>query len=233
MFSQTARFYDIVYGFKDYEGEAARITELIRARAPHAQSLLDTACGTGRHLEYLAQTFAAEGLDVDPRLLEVARARVPGVPLHEGNLVDFDLGRTFDAVTCLFSSIGYVRRPHYLRRAVKRLATHVAPGGVLIIEPWLAPSDYRVGHHSVLVAEGDGVSIARVAVAEREGDLSRMDMNYLIATDAGVEHAVERHELGLFTEAHYTGALTTAGLSVEHDPEGLIGRGLYIGTRAW
>ena len=76
------------------------------------------------------------------------------------------------------------------------------------------------------------MSIARVAVAEREGDLSRMDMNYLIATDAGVEHAVERHELGLFTDAHYTGALATAGLGVEHDPEGLIGRGLYIGMRA-
>jgi len=231
VFSQTARIYDVVYGFKDYSGEAARVSSLIAERAPAARSLLDAACGTGRHLEHLAQSWDAEGLDVDPELLRVARARLPGVTLHEADLVDFDLGTTYDAVTCLFSSIGYMRRPHYLRRAVDRLAAHLAPGGVLIIEPWLSPEAYVVGHHSVHVAQGDGMSIARVAVAEREGDLSRMDMNYLIATDDGVEHLVERHELGLFTHAHYSGALEAAGLTVEHDPEGLIGRGLYIATR--
>jgi hypothetical protein len=34
--------------------------------------------------------------------------------------------------------------------------------------------------------------------------------------------------MALFTDEEYRQAFDAAGLSVEHDPEGLIGRGLYI-----
>lgn len=34
----------------------------------------------------------------------------------------------------------------------------------------------------------------------------------------------------LFNDGQYREALVAAGLSVEHEPEGLMGRGLYIGT---
>ena len=43
-----------------------------------------------------------------------------------------------------------------------------------------------------------------------------------------VEHFVEHHELALFTREEHLAAFRAAGLQVEHDEEGLIGRGLYI-----
>jgi ubiquinone/menaquinone biosynthesis C-methylase UbiE len=104
MFSRSADLYDALYAtFKDYADEAARLRELI---GPDARTLLDVACGTGAHLELLREHYEVVGLDLDPELLAIARGRLPGVELVEGDMTGFDLGRRFDAVACLFSSIG-------------------------------------------------------------------------------------------------------------------------------
>ena len=79
------------------------------SRARPARALLDVACGTGKHLERLAQDHSVEGMDLDAALLELALRRLPGVPLHQADMTSFELGRRFDAVVCLFSSIGYVK----------------------------------------------------------------------------------------------------------------------------
>jgi hypothetical protein len=56
-------------------------------------------------------------------------------------------------------------------------------------------------------------------------------MHYLVGTADGVEQFEEHHELGLFTPEEMRSALEATGLTVEHDPDGLMGRGLWIGTR--
>jgi SAM-dependent methyltransferase len=76
-------------------------------------------------------------------MLEVAVGRLPGVPLHEVDMLTMDLGRRFDAVTCLFSSIGYAHTPERLQAAVATMARHLEPGGVLVLEPWLWPDMIR------------------------------------------------------------------------------------------
>ena len=57
-----------------------------------------------------------------------------------------------------------------------------------------------------------------------------MDFHYLVVTRAGAERFSEHHEAALFTREQYTAAFEAAGLAVERDEEGLIGRGLYLGT---
>ena len=229
MYELSAGIYDALYSFKDYAAESEMLHALIQEHAPGARTLLDVACGTGKHLEHLRAHYAVEGLDREPQFLAIARGRLPGVPLHEGDMVDFDLGRRFDAVTCLFSAIGYALTRDRLRAAVAAMARHLAPGGVLVVEPWLTPEAYRLPHVGGLYVDEPELKIARIDAPERIGDLSAMDMHYLVGTPAGVEHFVERHELGLFTQDAYMGAVASAGLEARHDPDGLIGRGLYLG----
>jgi SAM-dependent methyltransferase len=231
MYARSARFYDAIYGSKDYAGEAERIDREIQARKPGARTLLDVACGTGAHLAHLAGRYEAEGVDLSADQLAVARSRLPEVPLQVADMVELDLGRRFDAVVCLFSAIGYVGTVERLNRAVAAMARHLEPGGVLIVEPWLQPDVWQDGHLSSLFVDEDDIKIARMAVSQTENGLSVMEMEHLVGTvEDGVQHFVERHELGLFTVEQNVQAFRAAGLEVEHDPDGLIGRGLYIGV---
>lgn len=231
MFSETAQYYDTIYlAMKDYSAEADTLTAIIyQYRRSLGNRLLDVACGTGLHLSYLKQHFQVEGLDLDEQLLAIARQRNPEVPLHHADMTDFNLGRTFDVVTCLFSAIGYVKTLENLSRAVQCMAQTLVPGGVLLIEPWFTPETWRPGTVHARFINELNLKIARINTSFVDGRLSIMDMHYLIGTPEGTEHHGERHELGLFTTEEMRHALTTCGLEVTYDEEGLTGRGLYIG----
>jgi SAM-dependent methyltransferase len=232
VFTKTARFYDKIYAFKDYPAEVEQLTAVIHK---HLQSggnhLLDVACGTGKHVEYLKVHFDVEGLDINAELLDIARQRNPGVPFHQGDMVDFDLGYQFDAVTCLFSSIGYVKTLDNLKRAVACMARHLVDGGVLVIEPWFPPDDWHAPSVHLQITDEPELKIARMNTSFQEGRLSYFDLHYLIGTPEGTEHFVERHELGLFETEEMQVALEDAGLETTYDPEGLTGRGLFAGLK--
>ena len=230
MFARSARIYDAVYAWKDYGREAVRVHELVQARKPGAATLLDVACGTGAHLAELRRWYRCEGLDLDSDLLAVARERLPAVPIHEGDMRDFDLGRCFDAVTCLFSSIGYLLTVEALEAAVGAMARHLEPSGVLVVEPWLRPEAVVTPHVGAVFVDEPELKIARVDTIEVDGRTSSFDFHYLVGTPQGVEGFVEHHELGLFTREEQLAAFRAAGLQVEHDEEGLMGRGLYVGV---
>ena len=140
MFSKSAQIYDAVYSAKDYAGEARRLKTFIAEHKRSAgNTLLDIACGTGGHVPYLCDEYAYEGLDLDPQMLAIARERNPGIAFHQGDMVNFDLGRQFDVVTCLFSSIGYARSVAKLEQAMAAMARHLLPGGVLLVGPFFPP----------------------------------------------------------------------------------------------
>ena len=232
MFTATADLYDRFYASKDYPAEVDKLIAIIEARIPAARTLLDVACGTGRHLELLRRSYAVEGVDLDPGLLAVGRHRLPDVPLHEADMRDVDLGRTFDVVTCLFSSIGYAGTLDGLGRAAATLARHVRPGGILIVEPWFGPDTFDPHHMGyVLLVDEPELKAVRMNGSRLEGRTSIFDFHYLVERPGTVQHLTETHRLGLFTRDEYRGAFESAGLSLEHDEEGLMGRGLWIGTK--
>lgn len=231
-YTRHPELYDLEYSFKDYAAEAQQLERLVRERHPEAATLLDVACGTGKHLEHLRGHFACEGVDLDEGLLAVARTRVPDVPLHVGDMRDFDLGREFDVVTCLFSAIGFVGGPTGLTAAAGTLARHLAPGGILLVEPWFSPEAWIPGRPHLLTHEEPGLTLARVTLSGlRDERVSTTEMHYVLATSDGIEHFVEHHDPYLFTHDEMRAALEAAGLTAELDPEGLIGRGLWICRR--
>lgn len=230
-YDEMGGLYDRLYAWKDYAAEVECLFDVIRERHPEARSLLDAACGTGRHLELLGRQFKAEGFDLSPAQLEVARRRLPEMPLQLADLRSVALGRRFDVVTCLFGSLGYLRSVEELEGAVGNLAAHLEPGGLLLAEPWISPEAWREGTPHALFIDEPELKIARLNTSARRGRLSVLDLHHLVATPAGTRHFVEHHELLLSTREEQRTAFEKAGLEADFDERGLSGRGLWIARR--
>ena len=232
MYDDIARFYDELNSQKDYVDEARRITEVIRTHKPDAESLLDVACGTGRHLEYLRREFDVTGVDSSAAMLAQARARLPDVELVRADMTELALDQTFDAITCLFSAIGYVKTLDSLHTTLRQFSNHLERGGVAIIDPWIRPEDYEDGRVTAEVpVDRPDMKAVRTIVSSRRGRTSILNMQTLVATPRGTEHVSQILEHGLFSLAEHTAAFEAAGFDVEHEPVGLIGRGLYVGVK--
>ena len=230
MFTESAALYDLIYStFKNYAAETAALAALIRREHPRASTILDVACGTGEHARLLARDhgFAVDGLDLDPAFVRIARGKLRG-EVYEGDMTSFALPRRYDVVQCLFSSIGYVRTLDNVRRAFERFREHLAPAGIVLVEPWFAPGVMQHGRVSINTAEADDVRVARMAHTEVDGCVSRIRFEYLVGRASGIEHATEVHELGLFTTEEQLRAFEEAGLETRHDPVGVDGRGLFV-----
>ncbi|HET8990129.1 MAG TPA: class I SAM-dependent methyltransferase [Acidimicrobiales bacterium] len=230
MFSSSAPLYDAIYAAlgKDYAAESDELVALVARRRPSAMTWLDVACGTGAHLEYLCRRFDVVGVDLDPAMLACASERLPGVALYQADYRTLALGRTFDVVSCLFGSIGYAEGAADLRAAVGSMAAHLAPGGVLIVDAWLRPEEWRDGVVQVVVAEDGPRRIVRVGRSRLEGEHAHLEMHHLVADEGGVEYLVEHHDLTLFTPEAYESALRNAGLAPEVVAAPTPGRDRYV-----
>ncbi len=234
MFTKSTAFYDAIYAAmgKDYAREAQQLHAIIQEhkRSPGSR-LLDVACGTGAHIAELCKSYEVEGLDLDAHMLKIALRRCPGVAFHHTDMVNFDLGRRYDVVICMFGSIGYAKTVSRLRRTLRTMAKHVLPGGLVIVEPWLRPEAFRPGHIGAVFVDLPDLKIARMNISTLKDGVSVLKFHYLVTTLKGIEHFTEHHEMGLYTHDDYLAAYRRSGLEVLYDPEGPMGRGLYIGLR--
>jgi SAM-dependent methyltransferase len=233
--------YEALYTGKSYQHEIALVDVLLERRLGKWRSedkgqaprrILEIGCGPGLRLAVLNQwhgRYDAEGLDRDATMLSLAAKRVPRTPLHEADIRTFDLGKSFDAVLCLFGVISYMKDQKEMTKALTAMHRHLVPGGVLLLEPWLSPDTVEDGHVRSDFAERGDMEVARMNFTKVNGNKSVLTTHYLIGDDHGVRHIEETRTRTLFTEEEYRGALRDAGFGdVGLEAYGPQGRGLYV-----
>jgi ubiquinone/menaquinone biosynthesis C-methylase UbiE len=235
MFGRMARYYDRLYGVKDYPAEVRKLVRLVRLYGRSGgRAWLDVACGTGRHLELLQRRYSVVGVDRSPAMLREARKRLPGVRLVRGEMQSFRLTDRFDVVTCLFSAIGHLRSENDLRRTFRNFARHLKPGGVMIVEPWIDPSTFVPGTVHAVQYRGPELVVSRVAFSSRRGSRSLVEYHYLVARrDEGIEHYREVDRGLLVSRARLLSEARAAGLRARFVDAGFATRrGLIVGEKA-
>lgn len=233
-YGELAKYYDLLYQWKDYQKEAGIIRELVaRYKTSQGNSLLDVGCGTGKHLQHLVNKFDCVGMDASEQMLEQARRNVRGGKFVQGDMVNFDLGRQFDVILCLFSSIGYVRTYSRLGMTLKNFARHLRTGGVTIIEPWFTKSTVKAGYVHVLAQGTNDLKIVRVDYTGVKGNSTVLDERIVVAErNMGIATYKDRMVMGLFGQDEFLRLMERAGLKARYLKKSLApGRGLYVGTK--
>jgi len=103
----------------------------LRLRGPGP--VLDLGCGPGHVAAYLAaRGLAMQGLDLSPRMVDVARARHPGLPFEVGDLRTLAAAGPRYAGIVAFYAIVHLQ-PGELPAAFAQMHGALRPGGLLAL----------------------------------------------------------------------------------------------------
>ena len=125
MYAQFARWYDFHYrSIRDYPAEEERIAYILEKFETQPKDILDVACGTGERARILTETYgySVDGIDLEPNFVEIAQSKNPGGEFTRADMGSFTLPKQYDAITCLFSLIGYSETTTGLESALSYVA---------------------------------------------------------------------------------------------------------------
>lgn len=234
---EYAEIYDLLmrHRGKDYAGQAADVGRIVFERAPSARSILDVACGSGLHLQHLAPQFdRVRGLDLSAEMVRLAASRIPGLDAEPADMREIDLGERFDAVLCMFA-VPHLQSPDELATAVAAMAAHLNPGGVLVVEPWFAPEQFRSGYVAEDVARDGDRTVHRLTHSRAcpgEPGRMRMVLHYVDAAPrTGIRTATDEITMSLFTAEEFENAFRSAGLEPERVEGPRFMWGLWVARR--
>jgi SAM-dependent methyltransferase len=211
-----------IYQHRD-ESEAERAIDLIATHVPDRkiQTVLDLACGAGRHSKALCERWWTVGLDLSAALLRVARRDAPEAPYVRADMRELPFAdESFDLVVNLFTSFGYFQDDREHARVLARVREAMKPRGTFVIDFLnasqvrrnLVPYDERVEsgitiEQSRIISPDDRFVEKRIRLRERGREyvervrlLSAGDLERMLET-AGFEVA---HCFGDYTGASWS-----------------------------
>jgi len=135
-----------------------------------ARSVLDAACGTGRHAAmFHSWGLRAEGADISPAMIARARAEFgepAGLSWTVRGFGDPIPGGGFDIVVCVGNSLALAGELAGAEQAVRRMLAGVRPGGALVVQilnlwhlpdgpcQWQKCKRATAGRREVLIVKG-------------------------------------------------------------------------------
>ncbi len=132
-----SRYYDLLYSHRN-EAEAAQFLNLLMNQLglPQGASVLDLACGKGRHSIHLNNLgYSVTGLDLSDCSIEEARIYTrPNLQFCTGDMRHFQLNHHFDAVVNLFTSFGYFDQTDDNLLVLRHVSQHLKPDGIFVLD---------------------------------------------------------------------------------------------------
>lgn len=232
-YQKLAKYYDLMYAWKNYRREATQVAELINTyKKSNGKVLLEVACGTGQYLSFLQKQFLVTGLDISPEMLTIAKSRLPYLNFLQDNMVSFQTNQSFDVILCLFSSIAYTKTYKELRQTLENFYAHLSTGGVIIFDLFVQPDKFVDGLLFSLNIDEPDIKISRHNISKRKGELATFDFHTLVTTHYGVEYFTEYHELALFEDDKVIDILETVGFKAHKPAMTLVkDRSLFVGIK--
>ncbi|HTV58877.1 MAG TPA: class I SAM-dependent methyltransferase [Verrucomicrobiae bacterium] len=113
------------------------------ARLAGCGTICDMGCGPGHVARYLREAGATVfGLDLSPRMVDLARQLNPGISFREGSMLALDLPNASLAGITAFYAIVNIRR-EFLPQVFREMERVLQPGGLLLLAFHVGDDDRR------------------------------------------------------------------------------------------
>jgi SAM-dependent methyltransferase len=238
VFDAYARYYDLLYKNKDYQGEAAFVRSHLQKHSVCATRILELGCGTGAHAEHLARAgHAVHGLDISEGMIAGALARKAALPPEVAHLLSFAsgdvrgarTGKLHDCVVSLFHVMSYQTTNRDLAATFATAAAHLAPGGLFLFDFWYGPAVLAQRPETRLRRLEDGdTRILRVAESKLDENANRVDVTFTVQVEdvrsGARQEIVETHRMRYLFLPEIDLLLEAAGLERVDTGEWMTGQ---------
>ena len=244
IFGNYAHYYNLLYGDKDYVGEATFIEQILKTNAPNCKSVLELGCGTGTLALLLAsQGYNVHGVDFSQEMLEQAWKRESQLQgevktkliFSQGDLRTIRIQQQFDAVISVFHVFSYQVTNEDLAAAFATVKAHLKPGGVFIFDCWYGPavlSEYPT--IKIKRLEDEKIKITRIAEPTVYPNINVVDVNYQVfikdKNTSIVEEIQETHQMRYLFKPEIDKLLIDANLQLISAGEWMTNRELGLDT---
>jgi ubiquinone/menaquinone biosynthesis C-methylase UbiE len=200
LYRNFAEYYDKIYQNVDYSGETEFIIWAVnKHQTSTGKKLLDVACGTGSHAENLIDNFQVTGVDINPKMLHIARKKVPEAVFIQGDMKNLELNSNFDVITCIFSAIHYNINCKELEKTLFNFYRYLKTGGILIFDLSLNHENWIEGLVSVDTVVEEDLKIARICQSKLNNGIFNANFVFLVKDKGEFDFDIDEHVLGVFT----------------------------------
>lgn len=232
MYEKFAQYYDSLYKWKDYEAESRKIRALIKKHnTSRGKEMLDVACGTGNHVQYLKKSFNITGIDIDSDMLRIARKKFKDITFICDDMRTFRINKQYDVIVCLFGAIAHLKTYRNLEKTIYNFSNHLKTGGVVIIEPFVSPELYIDNLMDAYTVNEPELKLTRMNTSKRKGNIATYDFHFLIGEKGKIRYFVDRMQLGMYESRKVLNIMNKAGLKAEFLKKRRVYRGVYIGVK--
>lgn len=204
-------YYPMLYKHRDEDEAREALTNLHHYLALRNEMLvLDLCCGQGRHSRTLHKLGChVVGIDLSNSAIACAHSMAEsGQRFEVQDMRTFSLPERFDAVFNLFTSFGYFDSDTENRRVLGRIAEHLHPNGILVLD-YLNAIPLLDQHIQQKEQTIDGVFFRTAKRIEGNSVVKQIDV-----IDNGVTYSYSER-VQLITLDHFTQMLQSCGFSVE------------------
>ncbi|HLP18874.1 MAG TPA: class I SAM-dependent methyltransferase [Chitinophagales bacterium] len=205
-------YYHMLYSNRSEAEAESFITQVAAClNIPQGATVLDVACGKGRHSKTLAKLgFNVTGIDLSPNSIAEAKA-------FNCDTLHFDVwdmrntyrANSFDYVFNLFSSFGYFDDERDDYACINAFCENLKPGGTLVLDYINTEWAVKLMKPREIIQRGD----VQFHIQKRlESGFIKKKIEFLAG---GEDHSYEE-QLKVINQYKFTQMLTKAGFEIEH-----------------
>lgn len=221
LYRELAGWFHLLTAPDEYADEAGYYARALAGAAGQATTLLELGSGGGNNAAHLKARFRCTLTDLSPAMLAESRRINPLCEHVAGDMRSLRLGRTFDVVL-VHDAISCLTRVEELRAAMATAFVHCRSGGAALFAPDFTVETFRPSTECG-GRDGQGRALRYLCWTwdpDPADSTYVSDFALLLREDGRAPWVVlDRHELGVFPRATWSGLLAEAGFEERPPPD--------------